>query len=105
MLPRLQASYEMLNYDYSCTECDIVFEETVDYEHRNDVKCVVCEGPAKIAWFKFGKPAIFQEAEYHLKPGNHKGTHCSSKRQLLDEIKRVNDNNPNPVELASEYYG
>ena len=95
----------MPNYDFSCTECDIVFEDTVAYEQRNDQVCVVCSSPAKVAWYKFGKPAIFQEAEYHLKAGDHRGTHCSSKRQLLDEIKRVNDNNPEPVELASEYYG
>ena len=56
----------MPNYDFSCTECDIVFEDTVAYEQRNDQVCVVCSGPAKVAWYKFGKPALFAEAEYHL---------------------------------------
>ena len=96
----------MVSYDFRCTECAEIFEESVDYESRHNVTCPLCGVPsAEVVWLKSQTPVLFREDNYQVEFGNREGVHCTSKRGLLDAIKRSNENNPNPIEYASEYYG
>tara|TARA_Y100000296_G_scaffold85491_1_gene121574 strand:- start:1206 stop:1493 length:288 start_codon:yes stop_codon:yes gene_type:complete len=92
-------------YDFNCPACGHIEERFVSYNDRDNQTCLKCADTLNIAWVKSQAPVIFREDNYQIGPDNRAGTHISSKRQLLDEIKYANDSNPNPVTFASEYYG
>ena len=92
-------------YDFNCPSCGHIEERFVSYNDRDNQTCLKCADTLNIAWVKSQAPVIFREDNYQIGPDNRAGTHISSKRQLLDEIKYANDSNPNPVTFASEYYG
>ncbi len=91
-------------YDFHCEACDSIEERFVSYQERNEQTCLECSDTLKVAWVKSQAPVLFREDNYQIEFGSRKGIHCTSKRQLLDEIKYANDRNPNPVTYASEYY-
>ena len=91
-------------YDFTCPSCGNNEERFVSYTDRNDQTCLECSDTLNIAWIKSQAPVIFREDNYQIESGSREGIHCTSKRQLLDEIKYSNDRNPNPVTYASEYY-
>ena len=92
-------------YDFDCTECSHEFELHVAYDERLNTECPACAAHAKVVWRSSQRPVLFREDKYQIEFGERKGVHCSSKRQLLDQIKYANEKNPNPIELMSEYYG
>ena len=92
-------------YDYQCPACDTIVERFVSYNERNDQTCLECSDTLNLAWVKSQAPVIFREDNYQIEAGSREGVRCSSKRQLLDQIKYANDSNPNPVTVTSEYYG
>ena len=92
-------------YDFNCPACGLTEERIVSYNDRNDQTCLECSDTLNIAWVKSQAPIIFREDNYQIEAGSREGVHCTSKRQLLDQIKYANDSNPNPVTVTSEYYG
>ena len=92
-------------YDYQCPACDTIVERFVSYNERNDQTCLECSDTLNLAWVKSQAPVIFREDNYQIEAGSREGVHCTSKRQLLDQIKYANDSNPNPVTVTSEFYG
>ena len=95
----------MPSYDFNCPSCGQIEERIVSYNDRNDQTCLECSDTLNIAWVKSQAPVIFREDNYQIEAGSLEGVHCTSKRQLLDQIKYANDSNPNPVTVTSEYYG